>query len=63
MVDNIYHEARKVDITCKLVSSRAFSLQRRKKSRDVQAKVCQMWDGYETEGMSSKELLVQATEL
>ena len=33
MVDGIYHEARKVDITCKLVSSQAVSLTTKKEEQ------------------------------
>ena len=55
-------EARLVDITCKLVTSETVSVERRKNTRDVQAKLLNLWEDYENGSISRKELLNSAAD-
>ena len=47
------------DYSCKRLSCSAISKQRRKKTREIQAKVCQMWEQFEEGAITSEELLHQ----
>ena len=61
LVEVLYTEAEYVKVTCQLVMSSTVPMQRRKKSRDAQDRICKLWDEYEDGSLTREELHIEAT--
>ena len=63
MISFLYKEAVLVDVTCKLITCKNIKMIRRKKTREAQAHVTDLWTQFEERSIDAKTLLLEATKL
>ena len=57
LIKVLYEEAKLVKIRYKMVSSSNVMMHRKKKTLEVQAKLCELWDQYDGEVITRQELM------
>ena len=61
LIQFLHKEAILVDITCKLITCKTINMQRRKKTREAQAHVIDLWGQFEDGLIDAKTLLLEST--
>ena len=63
LIEFLYREAKLVDVTCKILTSKHVNMHWRKKTREAQACLIDLWKQYEEGDIDEKSLLEEAGKL